>query len=151
MITYEMTWNLFVLVIRFDYLITDWLDGAQKGQNLNCLVFEWFLSHAIGKKLFTLLLDIEVTIASKLWHEVKEFTMVGSMAGIELRYLCASFFLFSSNNSVLFHKLSDFQWFLPYIQPKNFAYIRLLNKPYENEVTLRGQKPSLKCCWPLDF
>ena len=23
-----------------------------------------------------------------------------------------------------------------YIQPRNFAYIRLLNKPYENEVTL---------------
>ena len=25
------------------------------------------------------------------------------------------------------------------------------NKPYVNEVTLRGQKPPLKCCWPLDF
>ena len=32
------------------------------------------------------------------------------------------------------------------IQPRNFAYIRLLNKPYENEVTLRGQKPPLNCC-----
>ena len=27
---------------------------------------------------------------------------------------------------------------------------RLLNKPYVNEVILRGQKPSLKRCWPLD-
>ena len=26
------------------------------------------------------------------------------------------------------------------------AYVRLLNKPYENEVTLRGQKIPLKCC-----
>ena len=25
-----------------------------------------------------------------------------------------------------------------YIQPRNFAYIRLLNKPYKNEVTLRS-------------
>ena len=32
------------------------------------------------------------------------------------------------------------------IQSLNFAYIRLLNKPYENEVTLTGQKPPLKCC-----
>ena len=27
----------------------------------------------------------------------------------------------------------------------------LLNKPYENEVTLRRQTPPLKCCYPLDF
>ena len=26
----------------------------------------------------------------------------------------------------------------------NFAYVRLINKPYENEVTLTGQKPPLK-------
>ena len=32
------------------------------------------------------------------------------------------------------------------IQPQKFAYIRLLNKPYENEVTLRRQNPPLKCC-----
>ena len=32
------------------------------------------------------------------------------------------------------------------IQPRNFTYIRLLNKPYENEVFLRGQNPSSKCC-----
>ena len=28
---------------------------------------------------------------------------------------------------------------------------QLLNKLYVNEVTLRGQKPPLKCCYPLDF
>ena len=33
-----------------------------------------------------------------------------------------------------------------YIQPQNFAYIHLLNKPYENEVTLRRKNPPLKCC-----
>ena len=38
-----------------------------------------------------------------------------------------------------------------YIQPLNFAYIRLLNKPYENEVTLTGQNPPLKCCQPLEL
>ena len=32
------------------------------------------------------------------------------------------------------------------LQPRNFAYIRLLNKPYENEVTLSRQNLSLKCC-----
>ena len=33
----------------------------------------------------------------------------------------------------------------------NFAYKRLLNKPYENEVTLNGQNPPLKCCQPLEL
>ena len=32
------------------------------------------------------------------------------------------------------------------IQLLTFAYIRLLNKPYWNEVTLTGQNPALKCC-----
>ena len=32
------------------------------------------------------------------------------------------------------------------IQPSNFAYIRLLNKPYENEVTFTGQNSPSKCC-----
>ena len=30
------------------------------------------------------------------------------------------------------------------IQPLNFAYVQLLNKPYENEVTLTGQNPPLR-------
>ena len=30
-------------------------------------------------------------------------------------------------------------------------YIRLLNKPYVNGVTLREQNQPLKCCQPLDF
>ena len=34
----------------------------------------------------------------------------------------------------------------PYVQLWTFAYVRLLNKPYENEVTFRGQNPPLKCC-----
>ena len=38
-----------------------------------------------------------------------------------------------------------------YIQPLNFAYIRLLNKPYENMVNLTGQNQPLKCCQPLEF
>ena len=37
------------------------------------------------------------------------------------------------------------------IQSWTFAYIRLLNKPYENEVTLTGQNPPLKCCQPLEL
>ena len=37
-----------------------------------------------------------------------------------------------------------------YIQPWNFAYIRLLNKPYENEVTLTEQNPHSKCCQHLE-
>ena len=37
------------------------------------------------------------------------------------------------------------------IQLWTFAYVRLLNKPYENEVALREQKIPLKCCQPLNF
>ena len=37
------------------------------------------------------------------------------------------------------------------LQPRSKLYKRLLNKPYVNEVTLRWQKPPLKCCWPLDI
>ena len=33
-----------------------------------------------------------------------------------------------------------------YIQLWTFAYIRLLNEPYENVVTLRCKNPPLKCC-----
>ena len=40
---------------------------------------------------------------------------------------------------------------LIYIQSWTFAYIRLLNKPYENEVTLTGQNPPLKCCQHLEL
>ena len=36
------------------------------------------------------------------------------------------------------------------IQPSNFAYIWLLNKPYENEVTLAGQNLPLKSCQYLE-
>ena len=38
-----------------------------------------------------------------------------------------------------------------YIQSWTFAYIRLLNKPYENEVALTGQNPPLKCCQLLEL
>ena len=37
------------------------------------------------------------------------------------------------------------------IQLWTFAYVRLLNKPYKNEVTLREQKKPLKCCYSLHF
>ena len=32
------------------------------------------------------------------------------------------------------------------IQLWTFDYVQLLNKPYENKVTLRRQNPPLKCC-----
>ena len=35
------------------------------------------------------------------------------------------------------------------IQPQNLAYIRLLNKPYENKVTLRGQNRSENLLTPF--
>ena len=37
------------------------------------------------------------------------------------------------------------------IQLWTFAYVRLLNKPYENQVTLTGQNPPSKCCQPLEI
>ena len=43
----------------------------------------------------------------------------------------------------VFHKL--------HLQLWTFAYIQLLNKPYENEVTLTGQNPPLKYCQQLEI
>ena len=37
------------------------------------------------------------------------------------------------------------------IKPRNFDYIRLLNKSCENEVTLREQNPPLKYRQPFEF
>ena len=37
------------------------------------------------------------------------------------------------------------------IQLLNFAYKLLLNKPYENEVTLTGQNITLKCYKPFEL
>ena len=37
------------------------------------------------------------------------------------------------------------------IQLPTFAYTRLLIKLYENEVTLTGQNPPLKCCQHLEI
>ena len=37
------------------------------------------------------------------------------------------------------------------IQLPTFAFTRLLNKPYENEVTLTGQNPPLKCCQHIEI
>ena len=37
------------------------------------------------------------------------------------------------------------------IQSWTFAIIQLLNKPYENEVTLTGQNPPLKCCQQIEI
>ena len=36
------------------------------------------------------------------------------------------------------------------IQLWTFANVQLLNKPYENEVTLTGQNPPSKCCQHLE-
>ena len=36
-----------------------------------------------------------------------------------------------------------------FVQLWTFAYVQLLNKPYENEVFLREQKLPLKCCQHL--
>ena len=38
-----------------------------------------------------------------------------------------------------------------YVQLPTFAYTRLLNKPYEYEVTLTGQNQPLKCCQHLEI
>ena len=35
---------------------------------------------------------------------------------------------------------------LPQVQLLTSDYVRLLNKPYGNEVTLKRQNPPLKCC-----
>ena len=43
------------------------------------------------------------------------------------------------------------QWFKFYIQLLNFAYKRLPNKAYENEVTMRGQNLPLNCCQSLEL
>ena len=37
------------------------------------------------------------------------------------------------------------------IQLPTFSYTQLLNKPYENEVTLTGQNPPLICCQHLEI
>ena len=38
-----------------------------------------------------------------------------------------------------------------YIQSWIFAIILFLDKPHENEVTLAGQNPILKCCCSLEI
>ena len=37
------------------------------------------------------------------------------------------------------------------VQLKSDETAQLLNKPYVNEVTLTGQNPLLKYCWPLEL
>ena len=58
-------------------------------------------------------------------------------------------------NTILTHKISrtfkigfSLSKWLQLCQSEMAA---LLNKPYENDVTLRGQNIPLKCCQPLDF
>ena len=56
-------------------------------------------------------------------------------------------FLFQPNISYrLVYKSSFLMKLVADLQLPTFAFTRLLNKPYENEVTLTGQKPPLKCC-----
>ena len=37
------------------------------------------------------------------------------------------------------------------LQLLTFVYIRLEDRPYENEVSLIGQNPPLKCCQSLEI
>ena len=55
-----------------------------------------------------------------------------------------------SKNKLEFLKQSKTDQGLLKIQPVNFTYVRLLNQPYENEVTLIVQKPLSKCCKHLE-
>ena len=38
-----------------------------------------------------------------------------------------------------------------YIQLPTYAIVKLLNRPYESGVILRGQNMPSKCCQPLEF
>ena len=53
-------------------------------------------------------------------------------------------FFVSDDYVSIVHVLPHFQ--VKLIQSWTFAIIRLLNKPYENEVTLTGQILTLRCC-----
>ena len=89
-----------------------------------------------------------------MWIKVKmkiEFPCIQIKVNIKNRWN------FYSNLEWIFHRkpLPDMetgfpQQDLPYLQLRNFAYIRLLNKPYENEVTLTEQNPRSKCCQHLE-
>ena len=41
--------------------------------------------------------------------------------------------------------------YIDFLQLWTFPYVRLQNKPYENEVALREQKIPFKCCQSLNF
>ena len=61
-------------------------------------------------------------------------------------------FLFQPNISYrLVYKSSFLMKLVADLQLPTFAFTRLLNKPYENEVTLTGQKPPLNCCMHLEI
>ena len=49
-----------------------------------------------------------------------------------------------AENELIQNNVSMADLFLQ-IQPLNFDYKQLLNKPYENEVNLTGQNPPSKC------
>ena len=56
-----------------------------------------------------------------------------------------------SMNPTLYLSISVLSSFSRSIQLWPFANGRLLNKPYENEVTLTGQNLALKCCQPFEL
>ena len=57
----------------------------------------------------------------------------------------------SDEKFTLFKQILSVANICMYIQLLTFAYIQLLNKPYENDFTLKGQNICLKCYQPLDF
>ena len=55
------------------------------------------------------------------------------------------YLVMANDNNLCFDNIST------YIQLRAKLYIRLLNTPYVNGVTLREQNSSLKCCSHLNF
>ena len=87
----------------------------------------------------------------------KKKTTVACLVGGDERYYYPSFLLCLAlvektwENSFRYQEqnkrtLLGSEYHFLHLQLKSNQTERLLNKPYVNEVTLRGQKPPLKCC-----
>ena len=70
---------------------------------------------------------------------------------ISIIFWTCRIWLFISSNffTYLFVLIRTIYMYLDIFVHTGFAYKRLLNKPYENEVTLTGQNPPSKCCQHL--
>ena len=60
---------------------------------------------------------------------------------------CCTLYLGQNLSKLLFHRAMTIEF---HIQFKAKQTAPLLNKHYQNEVTLTGQNPPLKCCQPLE-